>query len=268
MKTAGLLVSGFAIWAGVASVARADVVPPDVAECNQAGAAGASCSSQTGISGICIWDTCSRLDYANWNHDASGGPPSMQYACLRCVVSGDGGLGNAGGAGGQGGASAQGGSGGTSATGGKSVLGGTTATGGTAGRSTTAPAAGGAAGQSTAAPATGGTAGQSTTAPATGGTTGQSTTAPATGGTTGQSTTAPATGGTAGQSTTAPATGGTNSGGAVTAGTGGTGGNDQNNQSDSGGCAVAGWLSVKTFGPWLLASLFGAIVMLARRRRR
>jgi hypothetical protein len=31
---------------------------------------------------------------------------------------------------------------------------------------------------------------------------------------------------------------------------------------------VGGWFSAKTFGPWLLAGLFGAIVMLARRRRR
>jgi hypothetical protein len=29
-----------------------------------------------------------------------------------------------------------------------------------------------------------------------------------------------------------------------------------------------GWLSAKALGPWLLAGLFGAIVMLARRRRR
>ena len=38
---------------------------------------------------------------------------------------------------------------------------------------------------------------------------------------------------------------------------------------DSSGCAVGGgWLSAKALGPWLLAGLFGAIVMLARRRRR
>jgi hypothetical protein len=31
---------------------------------------------------------------------------------------------------------------------------------------------------------------------------------------------------------------------------------------------VGGWLSVKAFGPWLLAGLFGLVVTLARRRRR
>jgi hypothetical protein len=30
---------------------------------------------------------------------------------------------------------------------------------------------------------------------------------------------------------------------------------------------VGGWPSAKALGPWLLAGLFGAIVMLARRRR-
>jgi hypothetical protein len=31
---------------------------------------------------------------------------------------------------------------------------------------------------------------------------------------------------------------------------------------------VGGWLSTKALGPWILAGLFGAAVMLARRRRR
>jgi hypothetical protein len=43
----------------------------------------------------------------------------------------------------------------------------------------------------------------------------------------------------------------------------------ENKKPDSGGgCAVGGWLSVRALGPWLLAGIFGAIVMLARRRRR
>jgi hypothetical protein len=61
------------------------------------------------------------------------------------------------------------------------------------------------------------------------------------------------------------ATGG--SGIAATGGAGGTSGSDAGKPSDSSGCAVGGWLSAKALGPWLLAGLFGAIVMLARRRR-
>ena len=50
------------------------------------------------------------------------------------------------------------------------------------------------------------------------------------------------------------------------AGEGGSRGTDT--PSDSSGCTVGGWLSTKALAPWLLASLFGAIVILARRRRR
>ena len=52
-----------------------------------------------------------------------------------------------------------------------------------------------------------------------------------------------------------------------TGGAGGASGSDAGKPSDSSGCAVGGWLSAKALGPWLLAGLFGAIVMLARRRR-
>jgi hypothetical protein len=45
-------------------------------------------------------------------------------------------------------------------------------------------------------------------------------------------------------------------------------GSETNAENDSSGCAVGGWVSAKTLGPWLLAGLFGAIVMLARRQRR
>jgi len=223
MKTAKLLVSGLALLAAFASVARADLVPPDVTEC-QSATAGASCR---GGAGTCVMDTCSRLDYANWNRDASPSPPSVQYACLRCV-SGDGGLGGAGG------------------TGGQSAIGGTTARGGTGGQS--------AIGGTTVASGTGG---QS----AIGGTT-------AVVGTGGQNavTTASVVSNTGGQG------GGLVAGDSGTVGTGGAGGtsgSDRGKPDDSSGCAVGGgWLSAKALGPWLLAGLFGAIVMLARRRRR
>lgn len=194
MKTAGLLISALASLAAYASVARADVIPPDVADCSQAASAGVSCRNGAGV---CVASTCSRLDYANWNRDASPSPPSVQYACLRCV-SGDGGLGGAGG------------------TGGQSAIGGTTAVVGTGGQNAV--------------------------------------------------TTASVVSNTGGQG------GGLVAGDSGTVGTGGAGGtsgSDRGKPDDSSGCAVGGgWLSAKALGPWLLAGLFGAIVMLARRRRR
>ena len=222
MKTVKPFVSALVWLAAAASVARADVVPPDVADC-QSAKAGASCRSGAGT---CVTDTCSKLDYANWNRDASASPPTVQYTCLRCVSS-DGGLGGAGGA------SAQGGSGGRGGTSGQMAMGGTMATGGTT--------------------AAGGTT-------ATGGTT-------AAGGTGGQSavTSAPATGGTGGQGGVSVAGG---SAIAAAGGAGGSGGSDGSQPDNSTGCAVGGWLSAKALAPWLLAGLFGAIVMLARRRRR
>lgn len=36
---------------------------------------------------------------------------------------------------------------------------------------------------------------------------------------------------------------------------------------DSSGCAVGGWVSPKTLGPWIVAGLFAAMVALRRRRR-
>jgi hypothetical protein len=116
----------------------------------------------------------------------------------------------------------------------------------------TAPDAGGAGGQGGAS-AQGGSGGR-------GGTGGQS----VIGGTTvtgGQSavTSTPAAGG-------AIAVGG--AGAAPAGGAAGTSGSDRGKPDNSSGCAVGGWLSAKALGPWLLAGLFGAIVMLARRRRR
>jgi hypothetical protein len=67
----------------------------------------------------------------------------------------------------------------------------------------------------------------------------------------------------------APAAGGTIAVGlssiAATAGAGSA--VDAGKPNDSSGCAVGGRLSANTLGPWLLAGLFAAIVMLARRRR-
>jgi hypothetical protein len=71
--------------------AAADVIPPDVDAC-RALQVGAACGGMTGVpAGRCQNDTCTRLDYANWNRDAMATPPSMSYACVRCVAGADGG---------------------------------------------------------------------------------------------------------------------------------------------------------------------------------
>jgi len=63
--------------------ARADVAPPEMQPC-QGKAVGDACVYNN-ATGICLNQTCSRLDYANWNHDASAGPPSTTYTCLECM---------------------------------------------------------------------------------------------------------------------------------------------------------------------------------------
>ena len=73
----------------VATPAVADVVPPEVRDCNNL-SAGDTCAT-----GKCQLDTCSKLDYAHWDHDASASPPTVTYSCLKCVgTSGGGGGGS------------------------------------------------------------------------------------------------------------------------------------------------------------------------------
>lgn len=61
-----------------ASLAWADVPPPDIAGC-QGKAAGASCQRDDGSAGACAKATCTRNDY-------SDGPPpkTVEYECLKC----------------------------------------------------------------------------------------------------------------------------------------------------------------------------------------
>jgi len=67
-----------ALWALTASLAFADVPPPDVSGC-QGKSASAACTRDDGSSGTCAKDTCTRNDYSN------GPPPTpVQYECLRC----------------------------------------------------------------------------------------------------------------------------------------------------------------------------------------
>lgn len=66
--------------------ARADALPPDVLVCDMA-ALGSSCPVD-GQQGACTLSTCTRIDYAHWDRDASASPPSMEYECARCIVGG------------------------------------------------------------------------------------------------------------------------------------------------------------------------------------
>jgi MYXO-CTERM domain-containing protein len=81
-----LFLFGLALATLAPASASADVIPMDVTACDMH-TVGAACMDSEG-SGICTMDTCHRLDYAHWDHDASASPPSMAYDCVRCVVGG------------------------------------------------------------------------------------------------------------------------------------------------------------------------------------
>jgi hypothetical protein len=63
-------------------VASADVIPPEVSACNALDA-GAPCSG-----GNCQPATCSKLDYSHWDAGSGQAPPTVSYACLKCVDAG------------------------------------------------------------------------------------------------------------------------------------------------------------------------------------
>jgi hypothetical protein len=94
--------SGFVPLTAFESIAHADVIPPDVDACNGK-KAGDACNV-SGSAGTCAASKCSRLDYANWDRDASPTPPTVEYDCVRCVSGATGGDGGAS-TGGDGGAS-------------------------------------------------------------------------------------------------------------------------------------------------------------------
>lgn len=83
MKSAIALVTLSFALVFFGNAARADVPPPETEPCvgKQAGDA---CTYNG--SGTCQNQTCSKLDYANWDQDASSSPPSTTYACVKCVV--------------------------------------------------------------------------------------------------------------------------------------------------------------------------------------
>lgn len=69
-------------------IARADVLPPENAACSGA-KAGQSCTNpQSGAAGTCQASKCDQKDYANWDRDASVGPPTIQVDCMTCTAGG------------------------------------------------------------------------------------------------------------------------------------------------------------------------------------
>ena len=62
--------------------AHADLVPPEVPPCNGK-QVGDACTYNG--SGTCRSQTCTRLDYTSFNHDASSGPTTVTYTCLECL---------------------------------------------------------------------------------------------------------------------------------------------------------------------------------------
>lgn len=73
------LIAALLLLVGTAS---ADVPPPGFEEC-RAHDAGTSCMLGS-VAGTCRATTCSRIDYAGWNRDASATPPTVMYACTLC----------------------------------------------------------------------------------------------------------------------------------------------------------------------------------------
>ena len=67
----------------LSSPARADITPPEAESC-VGKAAGDACVYNG--AGACQDQTCTGIDYAHWDHDASSQPPSTTYACLKCVA--------------------------------------------------------------------------------------------------------------------------------------------------------------------------------------
>jgi hypothetical protein len=60
--------------------ARADLIDPAEEAC---GKAGETCTVD-GQSGVCVDETCSKLDYSNMGPDNV--PGTRQYACVRCKI--------------------------------------------------------------------------------------------------------------------------------------------------------------------------------------
>jgi hypothetical protein len=72
----------FAAATLLTSFAFADAIAPDEGACSGK-TAGAACKIDV-KNGTCVNATCTRLDYANWDRDATAGPPSKQEPCVLC----------------------------------------------------------------------------------------------------------------------------------------------------------------------------------------
>lgn len=80
MRTLALTVAALCLSA---SPAFADVAPPNTYGC-QGKAAGDVCKDDMGKDATCKADTCTGLDYANWDQDVRSSPPTKTYDCLKC----------------------------------------------------------------------------------------------------------------------------------------------------------------------------------------
>ncbi len=78
--------ASFATATLLSSLALADSISPDEGACSGR-PAGAACKIDV-KNGTCVNATCSRLDYANWDRDATAGPPSKQEPCVLCNTDG------------------------------------------------------------------------------------------------------------------------------------------------------------------------------------
>jgi hypothetical protein len=78
--------ASFATASLLTSLAFADAIAPDEGACPSK-TAGVACKIGS-KNGTCVNATCTRLDYANWDRDATAGPPSKQEPCVLCNTDG------------------------------------------------------------------------------------------------------------------------------------------------------------------------------------
>lgn len=78
--------ASFAAATLLTSLAFADAISPDEGACPGL-KAGVACKVGA-KNGTCVDATCTRNDYANWDRDATPGPPSKQEPCVVCNTDG------------------------------------------------------------------------------------------------------------------------------------------------------------------------------------
>jgi hypothetical protein len=222
--------------------AHADVIPPEVGACQNKQVGDACTNNGTGV---CQAQTCTRLDYANWNRDASSGPPSMSYACNKCVA--------------------------TTSTGTSTQTSTTPTATATSTPTSTATVTNTVTPTATATVSNTATPTQTATTAPTATTTNTVTTQPTETSTTTVTVTPPeTTTNTAkpSETSTTTNTNGFTAPPSVTSTATGTKPNDEPPSNDDGSCSVGKQISAKRIAPWLLAGAFSLLFLFGRRRRR